>query len=95
MSQINRNQESAENPNRRHSFYLINIIFLCCLTIASLLFALVVVFRLRTHGTDGIRQLYTKGQIETIEEMPPRMPAMISFWKFSLPWNPAEAPHRC
>ena len=68
MSQINRNQESAENPNRRHSFYLINIIFLCCLTIASLLFALVVVFRLRTHGTDGIRQLYTKGQIETIEE---------------------------
>lgn len=68
MSQINRNQESAENPNRRHSFYLINTIFLCCLTIVSLLFALVVVFRLRTHGTDGIRQLYTKGQIETIEE---------------------------
>ena len=68
MSQINRNQESAENPNRKRSFYLINTIFLCCLTIASLVFALVVFFRLRTRGTDGIRQLYTKGQIETIEE---------------------------
>ena len=68
MSPINRNQESADNPNRKHSLYLVNVIFLCCLTIASLAFALVVFFRLRTRGTDGIRQLYTKGQIETIEE---------------------------
>lgn len=68
MSQLNKNQESADNPNRRHSLYLVNIIFMCCLTIVSLVFALVVFFRLRTHGTDGVRQLYTKGQIESIRE---------------------------
>lgn len=68
MSRLNKNQESAENPNRRHSLYLANIIFMCCLTIVSLVFALVVFFRLRTHGTDGVRQLYTKGQIESIRE---------------------------
>lgn len=68
MSQINKNQEPADNPNRKQKLYLANIIFLSCLTILSLLFALVVYFRLRTHGTDGIRQLYTDRQIETIEE---------------------------
>ena len=36
MSQLNKNQESADNPNRRHSLYLVNIIFMCCLTIVSL-----------------------------------------------------------
>lgn len=68
MSQLKKNQESAENPNRRHSLYLANIIFMCCLTIVSLVFAMVVYFRLRTRGTDGVRQLYTKGQIKSIEE---------------------------
>lgn len=68
MSQMNKNQESVRNPNRKQSLYLINIIFLSCLTIAALLFALVVFFRLRTHGTDGVRQLYTKRQIESLEE---------------------------
>lgn len=68
MSQMNKNQESAENPNRKHSLYLANIIFLSSLTIVSLLFALIVFFRLRTYGTDGIRQLYTKRQIELLEE---------------------------
>lgn len=68
MSQINKNQESSDNPNRKYSLYLANIIFLSCLTIISLVFALVVFFRLRTDGTDGIRQFYTKKQIESIEE---------------------------
>ncbi len=68
MSQMNKNQESAENPNRKRSLYLANIIFLSGLTIVSLLFALIVFFRLRTYGTDGIRRLYTKRQIELLEE---------------------------
>ncbi len=52
MSQLNKNQESADNPNRRHSLYLVNIIFMCCLTIVSLVFALVTVQIARR--TDGL-----------------------------------------
>lgn len=68
MSQMNNQRDPSDNPNRKHSIYLCNIIFLSCLTIASLMFALFVFFRLRTRGTDGIRQFYTKGQISKIEE---------------------------
>ena len=68
MSQFDNKKERAVNPNRRRSLYLANTIFLCCLTLVSLLFALIVYFRLRTRGTDGIRQLYTEGQIRSIEE---------------------------
>lgn len=68
MNQINNKQEAAENPNRKRTLYLFNIIFLCILTILSLVFAMIVFFRLRTRGTDGIRQLYSQKQIEKIEE---------------------------
>lgn len=68
MSQMNNQRDPSDNPNRKQSMYLFNIIFLSCLTIASLMFALFVFFRLRTRGTDGIRQFYTKGQISKIEE---------------------------
>ena len=68
MSRMNNQRDPSDNPNRKHSMYLFNIIFLSCLTIASLMFALFVFFRLRTRGTDGIRQFYTKGQISKIEE---------------------------
>jgi hypothetical protein len=46
MSQLNRNGDAAGNPNKRRSLYLANIIFLSCLTIAALVFALFVFFRL-------------------------------------------------
>ena len=60
--------DSAENPNRKRSFYLANIIFLCSLTILSLVFAMIVYFRLRTKGTDGVRRFYSESQIEQIRE---------------------------
>lgn len=60
--------DSAENPNRKRSFYLANIIFLSSLTILSLVFAMIVYFRLRTTGTDGVRQFYTESQIQSIKE---------------------------
>ena len=68
MSRMNNQRDPSDNPNRNRSLYLFNIIFLSCLTIASLLFALFVFFRLRTRGTDGVRQFYTRGQISKIEE---------------------------
>ena len=68
MSQLNRNGDAAGNPNKRRSLYLANIIFLSCLTIAALVFALFVFFRLRRHGTDGFRQFCTDGQLKNIEE---------------------------
>ena len=68
MSKKNLKKEQADNPNRIRSLYLANTIFLCCLTLVSLAFALFVFFRLRTRGTDGYRQLYSDSQIESIKE---------------------------
>lgn len=71
MSQSHQNhvkKEEADNPNRTRTVYLWNIIFLSCLTIAALLFAMLVYFRLRTRGTDGFRKLYTEDQIRQIRE---------------------------
>ena len=45
-----------------------NIIFLSCLTIAALLFAMFVFFRLRVRGTDGIRKFYSDAQLRSIRE---------------------------
>lgn len=59
---------AAENPNRARTLYYINILFLCALALVSLLFAMIVYFRLRTRGTDGVRKLYTQKQIEGIRE---------------------------
>ena len=61
-------KEKTGNPNRRRSLYIGNIIFLSLLTIASLLFALVVFFRVRAQGTDGFRKFYSDRQIENIKE---------------------------
>lgn len=71
MSQSHQNhvkKEEADNPNRTRTVYLWNIIFLSCLTIAALLFAMLVYFRLRTRGTDGFRKLYTEDQIRQIRK---------------------------
>ena len=68
MSQTNQKKDTKGNPNRIRTIYLANIIFLCCLTLISLAFALFVFFRLRMRGSDGYRSLYTEGQIRSIEE---------------------------
>ncbi len=60
-------KDKALNPNKVRTIYLWNIIFLSLLVIVSLLFALLVYFRLRTKGTDGIRTLYSDQQIRMIK----------------------------
>ena len=68
MDRNSNKKEAAENPNRARTFYYVNIILLCALTLISLFFALVVFFRLRTRGTDGVRKMYTEKQIRNIRE---------------------------
>ena len=68
MSQDNKKRGAEENPNQARTTYYINIIFLCALTLVSLIFSLIVYFRLRTAGSDGIRKMYTEKQIGNIRE---------------------------
>lgn len=68
MDRNSKKKEAAKNPNRARTFYYVNILFLCTITLISLFFALVVYFRLRTRGTDGVRKMYTDKQILGIRE---------------------------
>ena len=68
MDRKNVKKDEKINSNRVRIVLLWNIIFLSCLTIAALLFAMFVYFRLRIHGTDGIRKFYSEAQLRSIRE---------------------------
>ncbi len=62
------NKNDKEHRSHPHTLYLVNIIFLCCLTIASLLFALITFFGVSGRGMAGMRKFYTARQIDSIRE---------------------------
>ena len=66
----NKNAKKNDNKHRSHphTLYLVNIIFLCCLTIASLLFAMITFFGSGGSGVGGMRKFYTAWQIDHIRE---------------------------
>lgn len=68
MSRKKNENKKPGSLSRHRTVYLLNIIFMSCLTLASLLFAMVIFFRVRTRGTDGLRRLYTDSQISAIKE---------------------------
>lgn len=68
MDRKNVKKDEKGNSNKVRIFLLWNTIFLSCLTIAALLFAMFVFFRLRVHGTDGIRKFYSDSQLRSIRE---------------------------
>ena len=63
MDRKNVKKDEKMNSNKVRIIMLWNIIFLSCLTIAALLFAMFVFFRLRVRGTDGIRKFYSDEEI--------------------------------
>ena len=68
MDRKNVKKDEKMNSNKVRIIMLWNIIFLSCLTIAALLFAMFVFFRLRVRGTDGIRKFYSDAQLRSIRE---------------------------
>ncbi|MBQ2641536.1 MAG: hypothetical protein IJG15_06040 [Lachnospiraceae bacterium] len=62
----NLKKEAGEGSNQRHTLYFVNIIFMSCLTILSLLVALIAIISLRAKGTRGFGKVYTEQQIENI-----------------------------
>ena len=68
MDRKNDKKDEKMNSNKVRIIMLWNIIFLSCLTIAALLFAMFVFFRLRVRGTDGIRKFYSDAQLRSIRE---------------------------
>lgn len=62
----NQKKETGEGSNQRHTLYFVNIIFMSCLTILSLLVALIAIISLRAKGTRGFGKVYTEQQIENI-----------------------------
>ena len=68
MDRKNVKKDEKVNSNKVRIIMLWNIIFLSCLTIAALLFAMFVFFRLRVRGTDGIRKFYSDAQLRSIRE---------------------------
>ena len=63
---MNQKKETGEGSNQRHTLYFVNIIFMSCLTILSLLVALIAIISLRAKGTRGFGKVYTEQQIENI-----------------------------
>lgn len=59
---------TTSNPNVRRSLYYANIIFLCFLTIISLVFAMFVFFRPWVGNKNNKKRLYSESQIEEIME---------------------------
>ena len=49
----NQKKETGEGSKQRHTLYFVNIIFMSCLTILSLLVALIAIISLRAKGTRG------------------------------------------
>ncbi len=68
MDRKNVKKDERVNSNKVRMFLLWNTIFLSCLTIAALLFAMFVFFRLRVRGTDGVRKFYSDAQLRSIRE---------------------------
>ena len=66
LNHMNKNEK--EHRNHPHTLYLVNIIFLCCLTIASLIFALITFFGVRGGQAAGMRKFYTTRQIDIIRD---------------------------
>lgn len=64
----NQKNEGREPAQRRHTFYLLNLIFLSSLTIISLLFALFVFFGQRIRTTGRFGRIYTQSQISEVRE---------------------------
>ncbi|MDO5131400.1 MAG: hypothetical protein Q4D81_00265 [Eubacteriales bacterium] len=67
QSNPNHRKEPAENPNRRRTFYMVNLIFMGCLTILSLLLAVSAILLPGLLGKGGGKKLYTRSRIEEIK----------------------------